>query len=345
MSQNNIISIIAPNIKSGGGLELLIYLIEHIEKEYVHIQVLVYVDSTLQMIQSSANITVVHMTSKIDKIKLFYKKINNALYFGNLPPLRKSNNSIVYFHNLYLLMPHSKLMQSSLKFFIKYTMQQLYIKLFIKNVDIVACQNEVIKNTFISKYNFKNIMLLPLFRLCANRLNTEFSKVYDFCYVSLAHPHKNHNRLIDALDILSNENISVNLALTIEDGHEELIEKINKLNEKGVVRIDNLGLLSKEDVCKLYAQSKCLVFPSTQETFGLALIESVKMGLDVIAANLDYVYQSIKPSLVFNPNDTNDIASKLKMYMNGDGDVIKSEVIIDNEVDQLIKFFIKEKNV
>ena len=56
LSQNNIISIIAPNIKSGGGLELLIYLIEHIEKEYVHIQVLVYVDSTLQMIQSSTNV-------------------------------------------------------------------------------------------------------------------------------------------------------------------------------------------------------------------------------------------------------------------------------------------------
>lgn len=337
------ITIVAPNIKSGGGLELLIYLIEYIEKKYRHIKVLVYVDKTLQMIQSTTNITVVHMESNIKKIKLFYKKIDNALYFGNLPPLRKSNNSIVYFHNLYLLMAYNQLMNSSLKFFIKYTIQQLYIKLFIKNIDILACQNEEVRKNFISKYNFKNVMLLPFFRLCDNRLNTEYSKVYDFCYVSLAHPHKNHSRLIDALELLSNENISVSLALTIEDGHQELIEKINKLKEKGIVRIDNLGLLSKEDVCKLYAQSKCLVFPSTQETFGLALIEGVKMGLDVIAADLDYVYQSIKPSLVFNPNDINDIANKLKMYMNGN--VKKSETIIDNEIDQLIKILIKEKNV
>lgn len=338
-----ILNIIAPNIKSGGGLELLIYLIEYIEKKYSNIKVIVYVDSRLQIIQSSKNITVIHMISKIDKIKLFYKKIDNALYFGNLPPLRKSNNSIVYFHNLYLLMPYNKLMQSSLKFFIKYAMQQLYIKMFLKNIDIVACQNEDIKKNFTNKYSFKNVKLLPFFRLCNQKLNAEYSKVYDFCYVSLAHPHKNHNRLIDALELLSNENISVSLALTIEEGHEDLIEKINKVNEKGIVKIDNLGLLSKENVCKLYARSKCLVFPSTQETFGLALIESVKMGLDVISADLDYVYQSIKPSLVFNPNDTNDIASKLKMYMNEN--VKKSETIIENKIDELIKILIKGKNV
>lgn len=335
--------IIAPNIKNGGGLELLIYLIEYIKKEYANINVLVYVDSALQMIQSSKNITVVHMESNIEKIKLFYKKIDNVLYFGNLPPLRKSNNSIVYIHNLYLLMSYNKLNQSSFKFFIKYTMQQLYIKLFIKNIDIVACQNEDVKKNFISKYNFKNVILLPFFRLCDNKLNTKYSKNYDFCYVSLAHPHKNHNRLIDALDILSNENIPLTLALTIEDGHPELIEKINKVNAKGIARIDNLGLLSKEDVCKLYAQSKCLVFPSTQETFGLALIESVKMGLDVIVSDLDYVYQSTKPSLVFDPNDTHDIANKLKIYMNGN--VKKSESIIYNEIEKLIKILIKEENV
>mgnify|MGYP000727552173 CR=1 FL=1 len=123
----------------------------------------------------------------------------------------------------------------------------------------------------------------------------------------------------------------------------KLLLPILSLVTRLIVRIDNLGLLSKEDVCKLYAQSKCLVFPSTQETFGLALIESVKMGLDVIAADLDYVYQSIKPSLVFDPNDTNDIANKLKIYMGGN--TKKSETIIDNKIDQLIKTLIKEENV
>lgn len=333
--------IMATNIKNGGGLELLCYLVKFIEKNYPNLKHTVYVDSSLKMINSNGNREVIHIASSIGKIKLFSKKMDNTLYFGNLPPLVKSSHSIVYFHNPYLLMSFDILKKSSFKFMIKYTLQQLYIKYFIRNVDLVAVQNEEIQNNFIDKYQYNKVKLLPFFRLCDKNIIED--KIYDFCYVSLAHPHKNHNRLIDAVELLSKENISVNLALTIEEGHEELILKINKVNKKGIVKVTNLGLLSKENVCKLYAQSKCLVFPSTQETFGLALIESVNIGLDVIASDLDYVYQCINPSLVFDPNDTNDIAKKMKMYMNGN--IKESETIIDNKIDDLIKILIKEKNV
>jgi glycosyltransferase involved in cell wall biosynthesis len=158
--------------------------------------------------------------------------------------------------------------------------------------------------------------------------------------VSLAHPHKNHDRLLDAMQILSDKNIHTSLVLTIEDGHNKLKEKIDTINKQGIVNIVNLGILKKEDVCKLYSKSKCLVFPSTQETFGLALIESVHMGLDVIASNLDYVYQSIKPSLVFDPTCSDDIADKLKIYLSTR--INKSDIIIHNEIDKLIKILIEE---
>ncbi|WP_323590749.1 glycosyltransferase [Aliarcobacter butzleri] len=261
--------IIAPNIKNGGGLELLLYLIEHIKVSYPNFKCIIYVDNSLQMLKSNNNIEIIHMNSSLEKIKLFSKKIDNALYFGNLPPLVKSKNSVVYFHNPYLLMPFEKLMKTSIKFFVKYFLQQLYIRFFIKNVNIVACQNDDIKEKFIKKYSFKNIQLLPFFRLCNKKLLDQNEKKFNFCYVSLAHPHKNHHRLIEACEILSNENISFSLALTIEGGHEDLIEKIKDINQKNVVTIVNLGKLPKEEVCKLYAQSKCLVFPSTEESIGL----------------------------------------------------------------------------
>ncbi|MBD3844035.1 MAG: glycosyltransferase, partial [Campylobacterales bacterium] len=267
--------------------------------------------------------------------------IENSLYFGNLPPLQRVNNSMVYLHNQYLLMSTNVLANSSVRFFIKYLLQQLYIKYFIKNVDFVACQNENIKQQFINKYNFDKVELFPFYRLCDKGLLYNTPKLYDFCYVSLAHPHKNHLNLIEACDLLSQINVPFRLALTIEDGQETILEKINQVNQKGVVNIVNLGLLSKQDVCKLYAQSKCLVFPSTQETFGLALVEAANMGLDVVASDLDYVYQSVKPSLVFNPNSSLDIAEKLKMYLKGN--IKKSEAIINNEIDKMIKFLMKEK--
>ena len=312
-----VLFIIAPNIKNGGGLELLLYFIEHIEKNYPNVKSIVYLDSSLKMIQSAENRQVIYMNSSFEKIKLFSKKIDNSLYFGNLPPLTKSENSVVYFHNLYLLMPLKKLMKASMNFFIKYLLQQLYIRLFINNVNIVTCQNDDIKEKFIKKYNFKNVQLLPFFRLCDKKVLEKNEKIYDFCYVSLAHPHKNHQRLLEACDIISRENISFSLALTIEEGHEDLIKKIKDINHKNIVKVVNLGKLPKEEVCKLYAQSRCLIYPSTEETFGLGLVEAINMNLDVIASNLNYVYQSIEPSLVFNPNCSLNISLKMKEYLEG----------------------------
>lgn len=333
------LNIIAPNIKNGGGKELLEYLLEYLQENYQDVPVTVYLDSSMQHIKESGSLKAVFLKSSIEKIQLFYKKLDNSLYFGNLPPLRKSHNSIVYFHNLYLLMSAKKLFSSSLKFFIKYTLQQFYIKYFIKNSDIVACQNEEIKNKFIKKYSFYSIELLPFFRLCNRELLNSESKIYDFCYVSLAHPHKNHHLLIEACEILANENISFSLALTIEDGHDNLIKEIESVNQKGKINIINLGRLSKENVCKLYAQSRCLIFPSTEETFGLGLIEAVNMDLDIIASDLSYVYQSVEPNLVFDPNSSLDISLKIKKYLSGD--VKKSKAKVENEIDKMIQILMK----
>ncbi|MDX4036795.1 glycosyltransferase [Aliarcobacter skirrowii] len=316
------------------------YLIEYIKTNHPKLKCIVYADDSLQMIQSSKNIEVSHMKSSIEKIKLFSKKIDNALYFGNLPPLVKSKNSVVYFHNLYLLMPFQKLIRTSAKFFVKYFLQQLYIRFFIKNVDIVACQNDEIKKQFIKKFNFKNIWLLPFFRLCDKELLEKSEKIYDFCYVSLAYPHKNHQRLLEACQILSDEKVHFSLALTIEEGHDDLIEKIKLINKKGNIKISNLGKISKEEVCKLYAQSRCLVFPSTKETFDLGLVEAVNMDLDVIASDLDYVYQSIEPSLVFDPISSLDISLKMKEYLKEQ--TKHSKVKIENKINDLIQILIEK---
>jgi len=333
------VNIIAPNIKTGGGKELLEYLIEYISIYKPKIYLTVYLDVSLKNICSQSHVKVHYLRSSFEKIKLFNKKIDNAIYFGNLPPLKKSENSMVYFHNPYLLMDFNELRKTSLKFFVKYILQKFYIKHFIKNVDVAACQNEEIQKSFINIYSFENVKLLPFFRLCDNSLDSNNTKKYDFCYVSLAHPHKNHIRLLEAIEILSNKNISVTLALTIEGGHDDLVDKINSINKKSIVHIVNLGLLSKNDVCKLYSQSKALIFPSTQETFGLALIEAVEMGLDIIASDLEYVYKVIKPSLVFNPYNTNEIAHKLQQYIEGKN--TKSESRIENKIEELINTIIK----
>ena len=125
MSQVNQITILAPNIRSGGGKELLEYLVEYLSEETV-LQVLVILDKSITTIKSTERVKTVRLDSVIDKIKSFSLVFQNVLYFGNLPPLVKSSSAMVYFHNPYLVMNYSVLRKSSLRLFLKYSLQQIF---------------------------------------------------------------------------------------------------------------------------------------------------------------------------------------------------------------------------
>ena len=335
-----VINIIAPNIKFGGGKELLEYLLEYIDDNYADILVNVYVDASFN-IESQHTRNVFVMTSELSKVLLFLKKFENAIYFGNLPPIRKSKNSLVYFHNTYLLMNLKKLFSSNSKFINKImcVAKQFYIKFFVKNVDFVACQSEVVGKQFKKKYSYENIKILPFYRKHESII---VEKQFDYCYISLAHPHKNHNKLFDALKILEEKNLHLSLAVTVESTQEDLIRKIEEINRNAIIKIVNFGIVSKKKVLEVYASSKCLIFPSLEESFGLPLIEAVDMGLDVISSDLNYAYQAIDPSLTFNPNNDQSIADAIQKY--NEGKCSKSQGKIKNKISELIELILQKNN-
>ena len=337
------INIIAPNIKNGGGKELLEYLLIHLEDTYNDLKVVAYIDSSLRNITPTNKRVVVSLLTTFQKIKLFSKRLDNAIYFGNLPPLVRSSNSIVYFHNRYLLMDLQSLLNQSRHFLVKYGLQQLYIKTFIKNVDAVACQNMRTKEDFSIKYNYRNVELLPFYRSCPKPKEV-IEKIYDFCYISLAHPHKNHELLFDSLEILGKKGFSLSVVVTIEHFKEDLIVRLNQINDSYNIKIVNMGSIPKEDVCRIYYQTNCLIFPSKYETFGLALIEAVEAGLDVIAADLRYTHEIISTPFLFDSQSAASCASVIEEYLYGKT-LRKCTGLIDNKVDDLINRLIGSRNV
>ena len=334
-----IINIIAPNIKTGGGKELLEYLLEYIDDNYVDVFVNVYVDISSDIKKTHIR-NVIVMTSELSKIILFFKRFENAIYFGNLPPIRKSKNSIIYFHNTYLLMNLKKILSSNIKFLDKVLClaKQFFIKFFVKNVDFTVCQTDIVSKQFKKKYSFENIKILPFYRMC-KKINIK--KIFDYCYISLAHPHKNHQKLFDALKILEKKNFHLSLAVTVESNKEDLIQTIEELNANDIIKIVNFGTISKEKVCELYAQSKCLIFPSLEESFGLPLVEAVDMGLDVISSDLDYVYQTINPTLTFNPYNAQSIADTIQKF--NEGSHPKSKAKVKDNISELLELILKSK--
>ena len=332
------ISIIAPNIKEGGGKGLLLYLLNHLDENYPNVFVRVYVDKSFKVINTN-NREVITLSSWLKIILLFLKKCNNVIYFGNIPPMRKTSNSLLYFHSMYLLAEIKKLTSNmTLKrlFILKILLQQFYIKHNISNVVLVASQTKSVTKILKNRYNYYSVKELPFYKPLI--IESGVTKEYDFCYISNVYPHKNHTKLLDALEILSNENISLSIVLTIDKKNVDILKRIEKINSKGFVSLYNIGHVNMDVVIKTYAKSKCLVYPSIIESFGLPLIEAVEAGIDVIASDLPYVFEVIKPSLTFDPNNPKDIAQKMNMYLNHE--TPRSIKIVENKISELIEILL-----
>jgi alpha-1,2-rhamnosyltransferase len=114
----------------------------------------------------------------------------------------------------------------------------------------------------------------------------EFSTGQNYLIVSTVEPRKNHQYLLDAFDLLWNDNIDVNLYIIGRIGWkvEELIARINKHDRLNV----NLFLwsdLNDAELLHCYGHAKMLLFPSVVEGFGLPIVESLTNSLPVLASD------------------------------------------------------------
>lgn len=327
--------IVAVNIKVGGGKELLDCLIEELQDKHTDIKIRLLADISYTP-KKMNNIELVSIKNPLVKISVFFRKVENALYFGNVPPFFKSKNSVLYLQNLFLLQPLLDLPTFFMR--IKYFAMKLQLWSCIKNVDVVYVQTEMVKNMLLDFRSNVACEVLPFFRLC-NMSAISPQKRYDFCYIAYPHPNKNYNKLFDALDILELSGLKVSIAVTVpnESKFAELLVRISNFQKYKFVELVNLGALNKSEVCRTYGMSKCMVFPSIKETLGLPLIEAAHTGCDILVSNLPHIDEIIYPSVKFDPNNADEIASSMRDYM--DGKLPKTKVYLKNEIEKLIGFF------
>lgn len=95
-------------------------------------------------------------------------------------------------------------------------------------------------------------------------------------YPARSWPHKNHHRLIQAVGLLRLTHPRMRLVLTG-----------GGLNDLGPLPdwVDDLGLVSREELLKLYQRASCLAFPSLYEGFGLPPLEAMASGCPVAASS------------------------------------------------------------
>jgi glycosyltransferase involved in cell wall biosynthesis len=138
---------------------------------------------------------------------------------------------------------------------------------------------------------------------------------YDFVYVADGEAHKNHRTLLHAWKLLADEGIRPTLALTLTPRDGKLRTEVDSAKKERRLEIVDLGHLPHGEVLRLYKRAKALIFPSTSESLGLPLIEASRVGLPILAGELDYVRDVCVPCETFDPSSPVSIARAVKRFL------------------------------
>jgi len=240
----------------------------------------------------------------LEQLELF-KKIPEAEIFWtphfNVPllPLRVKKR-IATIHDIFHLTPFSRL-----NFFQKFYARLLY-KNALKKSNIVFTISEFTKSEIIKyfpfmKKNIHKIKVIPRFaesifkkKKFGKDERTTFLRKYDspqnyILYVGNIKPHKNITGLIEAFTYLVKEKPSLKLMCV---GQKENFITGNYnikelLKEKGLEdKVIFTGIISDNELIKLYHFAEFLILPSFYEGFGLPPLEAFACGCPVIVSDI-----------------------------------------------------------
>jgi glycosyltransferase involved in cell wall biosynthesis len=262
----------------------------------------------------------------------FYRRhqtqITKVLCLGNVPPPVKLAVPVVtYFHNLLLCQAYP---QESWSLRGDSWLKMRYISFRQGHTDAFWVQSNLVAKALRSHLDTQtSIEVLPFYRFVRSVSEQAIGRFAKFAYVSDGHPHKNHLKLIAAWGQLAQQGLYPELHLTVGAAHVELLKVISVAQQQGL-KVINHGYTQPS---KLYAACGYQIYPSILESFGLGLIEAAQAGCAVLASDLPYVTEIIRPWKVFNPDDAASIASTVATCYQKPAPA--SEVLTPNRIDAI----------
>lgn len=127
-------------------------------------------------------------------------------------------------------------------------------------------------------------------------------------------PHKNHIGLLEALAILKRR-YDMTVPLVCAGHCDEFVGQIKKHVAKlGLERqVQFLGFVSTDELRRLYAASRCMIFPSKFEGWGLPLMEAFQAGTPVACSDISPLReQALDAALAFDPCDSEQMAQAIR---------------------------------
>lgn len=135
------------------------------------------------------------------------------------------------------------------------------------------------------------------------------SKPY-FLFVGSLHPRKNVQRLLNAFSIFATENNAIDLVIV---GSPLWKKHRIQVPTNSKERVHFTGYVNQEQLAKITGSAYALTYLPYYEGFGIPLVEAMKCGIPIIAANTSCLPEVAgDAALLCNPFDENDAASSMK---------------------------------
>jgi len=117
--------------------------------------------------------------------------------------------------------------------------------------------------------------------------------------------YKNHNIILKSLKELIDKNYKVKLVKVgrFNDKQKDYISEF-KLEE----HIEIYNNITDEKLENLYISSDLLLFPSTNEGFGIPPLEAINYGIPVISSKINIIEKNLEnSSILINPHDSKEL--------------------------------------
>lgn len=239
-----------------------------------------------------------------------------VLCFHGMPPLLPVQGQVMVFMQNRLLLGGQSLRGFPLRVALRIRLERLWCRLFRGHVDEYLVQTPSMARALAKWHGGQaRIRVLPFGAGTMEGGAVTQKAEYDFVYVAGGEAHKNHDRLIDAWLLLADAGLFPSLALTVGSENRRLLHRLRSLGSQHPVRIHNLGTLPREQVLNLYRRANALIYPSTDESLGLPLLEAAATGLPIVASERDYVRDVVMPAETFDPESPISIARAVRRFL------------------------------
>jgi len=292
---------------------------------------------------------------------------NNAYYLPNiemLKALKSTDADIVHAHNIQafpllysclakgkyrlVLTTHmhtgasSKFRNMILPFYLR------LIRKYINRADIIVSVSNYERDIIVSrlKVDPSRVIVIP------NGINDDVLVVrhiddgLNLLSVGRLEKFKNFDKVIEALHILHNRYGLKDARLTIVGNGQDkdrLVRLTNRLNINDKVVFKNN--LSREELLQEYARAKLFILVSEYESFGIAAVEAIAMGIPTVVNNASALVEFVKSNAAVGidpPITADKVADAIIKAMNFKPINVRDKLITWDEVANRIEKLYKE---